>query len=230
MIEKADQQLREWVSSVIKPAEVVLSLPDDETKAPRIGLYLMDLAQAPTPRGSKRPPLQVWLRYLVTASAPQPEEAHRLLGELLLAALEKPESEPPEFEVSTETVPLEAWSALERSPQPSFFLRMTLRRERPQKKVPPVRTSVIISSPMTHLDGIVYGPESTPIMYARVEVASLRLSTYTDAAGRFHFPALPSNAPVSLKVQAKGKEMNVPLTPAEARDAVFEIRLEGLED
>lgn len=230
MIDKADQQLREWVSSVIRPVEAVLSLPDDKTKGIRIGLYLMDLAQAPTPRGTKRPPLQVWLRYLVTAWSPQPEEAHRLLGELLFAALEKPDTEPPEFEVITEPLPVEVWTALGTSPRPSFFLRMPLRRERAQKEAPLVRKPIVITGQMNHLDGIVYGPESEPIMGARVEVAALRLSTHTDAHGRFHFPALPSSAPVSLKVQAKGREINVSLTPAARLDEPLEIRLRGLEE
>jgi uncharacterized protein DUF4255/carboxypeptidase family protein len=230
MIDKADQQLREWVSSVVRPVETVLSLPDDQTKGIRIGLYLMDLAQAPTPRGTKRPPLQVWLRYLVTAWSPQPEEAHRLLGELLFAALEKPETEPPEFEVITEPLPVEVWTALGTSPRPSFFLRMPLRRERTQKQAPLVRTPLVISGQMSHLDGIVYGPESIPIMGARVEVAALRLSTHTDAKGRFHFAALPSSAPISLKVQAKGKEINLSLTPSARRDEPLEIRLQGLEE
>lgn len=230
MIDKADQQLKAWVSSVTSPVEAVLSLPDDDATEIRIVLYLMDLAQAPIPRGTNRPPLQVLLRYLVTAWAPEPEEAHRLLGELLFAALEKPETEPPEFEVITEPLPVEVWTALGTSPRPSFFLRMPLRRERTQKQAPLVRTPIVISTQMNQLDGVVYGPESIPIMGAHVEVSALGLSTYTDAKGRFHFPALPSSAPVNLKVQAKGKEINLSLAPAASRDGPLEIRLQGLEE
>lgn len=233
MIEKADQQIKDWISSVVAGAEVVFGLPDQTATKTQIALYLMDLSQGNVARVNKRPPLQLFLRYLVTAWAPRPEDAHRLLGELIFAALEKPEKEAPEFEVLTEPLPVEAWAVLGVAPQPSFFLRVPLRRERPEPKAPLVRTPVVIKpSPMLPLTGVVYGPEKMPIMGARVEFTALGLVTRTDEQGRFHFSGVPAGAPIKLTLQAKGQRQEVDLSdaPAARGGEPLEIRLHIPED
>ncbi|HKQ79240.1 MAG TPA: Pvc16 family protein [Blastocatellia bacterium] len=233
MIEKADQQVKDWISSVVTGAEIVLGLPDQTATKPQIALYLMDLSQGNVARVNKRPPLQLFLRYLVTVWSPRPEDAHRLLGELIFAALEKPEKEAPEFEVLTEPLPIEAWAVMGVAPQPSFFLRVPLRRERPEPKAPLVRAPVIIQpSPMRPLTGVVYGPEKTPIMGARVEFTALGLVTRTNEQGRFHFTGVPATVPLKLSVQAKGQRQEVDFsgTPAAKGDEPLEIRLHIPED
>src|SRR5262245_53848228 len=97
MIEKIDQEIREWISSTITDTEVVLGLPNDNAEDEQVGLYLMDLSQGNCARVGKIPPLKIDLRYLVTVKSPRTEQAHRILGELILAAIKKPPKEPPEF-------------------------------------------------------------------------------------------------------------------------------------
>jgi hypothetical protein len=227
MIERIGQEIKDWIGSIISGAEVVLGLPSDDAQSAQIGLYLMDLSQSNCARVGKLSPLKINLRYLVTARSPRSEEAHRLLGELIFAALQKPEKEAPEFEVVVEPLPVEAWSALGAAPQPSFFLRSPLRRERPEPAVPTVKEPVVLlPSPMRPLSGVVYGPGDTPIMGARVELLTLGIATRTDEWGRFRFAGVPSNGQLKLLAQAKGQTKEIDYSPG---DEPLEIRLHLLE-
>src|SRR5262245_61721513 len=228
MIERIGQEIRDWIGSVVTGAEVVLGLPGDNAQSGQIGLYLMDLSKSNCARVGKLPPLMINLRYLVTAGSPRPEEAHRLLGELIFAALQKPEKEAPEFEVIVEPLPVEAWAVLGATPQPSFFLRAPLRRERPEPALPMVREPVVLQpSPMRALSGVVYESGGMPIMGARVELLSLGIATRTDEWGRFRFAGVPSNVQLKLLAQAKGRTKEIDYS---AGDGPLEIRLDLLEE
>jgi hypothetical protein len=228
MIEKIGQEIRDWIGSIITGAEVALGLPSNNAQSAQIGLYLMDLSQSNCARVGKLPPFQINLRYLVTVRSPREEEAHRLLGELIFAALQKPEKESPEFEVVVEPLPVEAWAILGTAPQPSFFLRAPLRRERPEKIAPRVKEPVVLQpSPMRALSGVVYEAGGMPIMGARVELLTLGITTRTDESGRFRFAAVPSNGQLKLLAQAKGQTKEIDYSVG---DEPLEIRLHLLEE
>jgi len=228
MIERIGQEIKDWISSVITGVEVALGLPDDGAQSAQIGLYLMDLSQSNCARVGKLSPFKINLRYLVTARSPRAEEAHRLLGELIFAALQKPEKEAPEFEVVVEPLPVEAWAALGAPPQPSFFLRAPLRRERPEPEVPMVTEPVVLQpSPMRMLSGTVYESGGMPIMGARVELLTLGIATRTDEWGRFRFAGVPSNGQLKLLVQAKGQTKEIDYSIG---DEPLEIRLSLMEE
>ena len=228
MIERIGQEIRDWISSTTTGAEVAFGLPDDNAQNAQIGLYLMDLSQSRCAHVGRLSPFKINLRYLVTARSPRPEEAHRLLGELIFAALQKPEKEAPEFEVVVEPLPVEAWAVLGSTPQPSFFLRAPLRLERPEPAIPMVKEPVVLQpSPMRALSGVVYGPGDTPIMGARVELLSLGIATRTDQNGRFRFAGAPSNGQLKLLAQAKGQTKEIDYSTG---DGPLEIRLHLLEE
>jgi hypothetical protein len=228
MIEKIGQEIIDWIGSIITGAEVALGLPSNNAQSAQIGLYLMDLSQSNCARVGKLPPFQINLRYLVTVRSPREEEAHRLLGELIFAALQKPEKESPEFEVVVEPLPVEAWAILGTAPQPSFFLRAPLRRERPEKIAPRVKEPVVLQpSPMRALSGVVYEAGGMPIMGARVELLTLGITTRTDESGRFRFAAVPSNGQLKLLAQAKGQTKEIDYSIG---DEPLEIRLHLLEE
>jgi hypothetical protein len=228
MIEKIGQEIIDWIGSIITGAEVALGLPSNNAQSAQIGLYLMDLSQSNCARVGKLPPFQINLRYLVTVRSPREEEAHRLLGELIFAALQKPEKESPEFEVVVEPLPVEAWAILGTAPQPSFFLRAPLRRERPEKIAPRVKEPVVLQpSPMRALSGVVYEAGGMPIMGARVELLTLGITTRTDESGRFRFAAVPSNGQLKLLAQAKGQTKEIDYSVG---DEPLEIRLHLLEE
>jgi hypothetical protein len=228
MIERIGQEIIDWIGSIITGAEVALGLPSNNAQSAQIGLYLMDLSQSNCARVGKLPPFQINLRYLVTVRSPREEEAHRLLGELIFAALQKPEKESPEFEVVVEPLPVEAWAILGTAPQPSFFLRAPLRRERPEKLAPRVKEPVVLQpSPMRALSGVVYEAGGMPIMGARVELLTLGITTRTDESGRFRFAAVPSNGQLKLLAQAKGQTKEIDYSVG---DEPLEIRLHLLEE
>jgi hypothetical protein len=228
MIEKIGQEIRDWIGSVITGAEVVFGLPDEGARSAQIGLYLMDLSQSNCARVGKLPPFKINLRYLVTVRSPRPEEAHRLLGELIFAALEKSEKEAPEFEVVVEPLPVEAWAVLGAAPQPSFFLQSPLRRDRPEMAAPMVREPVVLRpSPMRVLSGTVLESGGMPIMGARVDILTLGISTRTDERGRFKFAGVPSNGRLKLLAHAKGQTKEIDYSIG---DEPLEIRLHLTEN
>jgi hypothetical protein len=224
MIDQVDQTLIRWVQSILAGSQVLMTPPQASESGEGVGLFLMDAILTPPPRGAKRPPLQIGLRYLVTTWAESPEQAHRMFGDLLFAALESNE-----FEV--ESGPRDVWIAFGVAPRPSFVLRVPLRRERPERIAPLVRAPLVIkSSPLQRLSGIVVGPEEIPIMNARVDLPTLQLSTETDSEGRFEFSAVPGEKQGKLlRVRARGREFSLTTEQAED-DRPLVIRLQLTEE
>jgi hypothetical protein len=226
MIDEIDRHLSDWIGTILKKVEVSLLPPARELKGRGVGLYLLDLTPAPVPRGIRKPPLQIKLRYLVTTHADDPLESHRMLGKLLIAALQESE-----FEVEQEPLPIALWEALQVEPRPSFVLRVPLTHEQPEKLAPPVRLPLVIkSTQFATLTGQVVGPENIPIANARVEVPALELHTHTDSNGRFHFSTVPVDPfPKLLRVRAKGQEFSVDTkqVASAAEPLVIHLQLEG---
>jgi hypothetical protein len=202
-LDEVDQRLKAWVASVVGDVAVSLKAPTASATGSCIGLYLIEVLPGSQPHGGTAPPLTITLRYLVTACAPEPEAAHRLIGELLFAAMADTH-----FEVETAAPAPSIWAAFGMPPQPAFVLRTPLQRKRPQKVAPLVLSPLEMkASPLRALHGIVLGPRDTPVAGARVEVPALGLSASTDATGRFRFRAVPGGpGTITLRIIAKGRE------------------------
>lgn len=225
VIDRVDRQLSQWVTGVAGDSAVTFSVPAGLPAGRGVALHLMELVDKPPPRGGRRPPLQILLRYLVSCWAESAEEAHRLLGELVFAAMENPE-----FEVDLTPVATEVWTAFGVAPRPSFFLCVPLRVERPAKPAPLVRAPLVIkSAPIANLDGVVIGPGDVPVMGARVELPGLQLSTRTDFRGRFHFRSIPAEPALSLRVKVKDQEIAVKARRPSDAKAPLLIRLPKVE-
>ena len=207
-VDQVDRHLEEWIGAVLGKVTVSLTAPKDSQAARGVNLYLLNLVNAPLGRSVKEPPHRIILHYVVTVSETDSHAMHRMLGELMFAAMNLPE-----VEVELEPLSPVVWSALGLVAQPSFVLRVPLLRECPQKLAPPVRKEMIIkSAPLRPLTGRVIGPGDIAIMGARVELPALHLSTATDFRGRFQFVAVPSNPPTKLlRVNAKGRTISVPV-------------------
>jgi len=141
MIDTVDQRLQQWVHSIHDQIEVHFTAPKSGEDIKGIGLYLMEIVILPPPSSTKLPPLQVALRYLVTSWSDRAEDAHRLLGDLIFAAMENPE-----FEVEMQPVPIDVWTAFGVPPRPSFVLRVPLQRERSKPEAKPVRAIRIVTT------------------------------------------------------------------------------------
>jgi hypothetical protein len=138
VIDGMDREIREWASAALGGARVTHAPPGTDAGA-AVSLYLLEMRPAPAARGAERPPQQIALRYLVTAVAAEPEEAHRVLGELVFAAMDRPG-----VDVILEPPPPEVWAAFGVPPQPSFLLEVPLRRARPEREVQRVTGPLVV--------------------------------------------------------------------------------------
>jgi hypothetical protein len=226
MISDIDEQLAGWVGNVLGPVAFSLAPPEQAPADIGVSCYLMELLDNPPLRTTRRPPLQITLRYLVTTWADTAQQAHEMLEELLFATMETPD-----LEVEVEPAEPTMWAALGVAPRPSFFLRVPLRRERPQPGVKLVRQPLGIEAvPIASLQGQVVGLQDVPLAGAVVEIPGLELSTRTDIDGHFQFATLPAGLHVrQLCVRAKGQEICYPLEDPVASDERLLLRFEPSE-
>ncbi|RKH67953.1 carboxypeptidase regulatory-like domain-containing protein [Corallococcus interemptor] len=204
MLDEVDLRMKAWVGRIATDAPVYLGVPDRESLEKGVCLYLLELGPAPLTRAGKRAGLQFTVCYLVTVGAETPERAHRLLGDLVFAAMSDKE-----LEVDLSPVPAALWAGLRSVPRPAFRLRVQVRKEQPLAEV---RCLSLVggASRQTPLLGQVVGPGDVPIPDAWVALPALHLSTRTDAQGHFHFPRPAHGETLGrLEVRAEGELLSV---------------------
>lgn len=224
MIEQTDQLLKEWVGNVLGQVAVSFAPPADKPNGEGISLYLLELLPTPPASGSRVSPRQFSVRYLVSTWADDPIKAHRLLGELTLAAMAHEE-----MEVDLEAVSAEIWNAFHITPRPAFYLRLLVRQARPEPDARYVKQPLVLQAgPAITLVGRVEGPGAIPLAGARVELPSLNRATYTNARGQFSFATIPVDLPIHLIVKAKGRTQpaTVDRPTSEANPAIISLTLD----
>jgi hypothetical protein len=223
LIQETDRALCDWVGSVLpKSKGKVLLEPSTDGQPADVLLRLIELADMPPARGTRRPPLQVLLRYLVTVGGADASEMHGRLGDLLFAAMEHPD-----YEVELGSVAPSAWAALGTAMQPSFVLAVPVRKPVPEAPAKLVKGPLDVrGSIVSHLDGVVLGPGDVPVPDAFIEFPALGLAERSDTRGRFRFAAVPSGpGPYQLRVRAKAGEFPFSVDNAD-RDEPVELRLD----
>ena len=218
--------LRDWVRSVDPTAQFTLDPPVGERSGHGASVYLLEVAPRPPARGAIRPPLQLWLRYLVTTWADDPADGHRLLLDLAFAAMEQPD-----IEVLAEPMPAATWTAIGAIAQPSFVLRAALRRDRPEEPAKPVLLPLRIdAAPRIVVSGVVLDGRDSPLVGATVGVVGLDHTTLTDRRGRFRLHGVPGSPVDSrLRIRAKGVELIVPVPTKPDLAQAMVIHLDPLE-
>lgn len=208
LIDEVDASLKAWAQNVAGQAEVSLGQPSSRPGT-GVNLYLLGMQGKPALRGGQGPPpVQVGLRYLVTTWSDAAEQAHRLLGELVLAAIADPD-----LDVDLEGLPPNAWAAFQLPPQPAFVIIAVLRQARTTPPAKLVRELSLKWSQMTPLAGTVLGPTDTALADATVELPALGLTTETDWRGQFRFASVPPAPAVKqLVVRARGRDLAVAVT------------------
>lgn len=210
MIDAIDRELQEWLKATVPKTTVSFAAPPAEAgDKPVVSCYLLALATAPPTRGAATggpAPQQFALRYLISVSASVAEEAHRVLGPLVFAAMDRPGCE-----VELDMLPADLWLALGVVPRPSFMLRVPLRLARPEPSVGVVLHPIVINhSPLRSLIGRVVGPGDVPLAGARLDLPSLHLSTRSDHRGHFTFPPIPADPlPKELVITARGRVLRI---------------------
>ena len=227
MIEDVDRRLEQWIASVLGPLQVTFVPPVATVNRPTVSVYLLAVFHVPVGRPMRNePPIKIVLRYLMTPMAEDPLEAHRLLSQLLLAAVGNAE-----WEVESDPLPAPAWLGLGLGIRPALLLRVPVRQERPVKVVPRVTSTLVIHhSPLGSLTGRIVGPGGVSIMGALVEVPGLSVSTRTDSNGHFVFPSIPLLPRVkALRVNARGRSVQVDLDRPGKPDNRLTIELKESE-
>lgn len=201
VIREIDEGLERWVASVVGgTVNISLGPPAIAENKSSVGLYLLEVSEIPPASGSKPAPFQIELRYLVTASAPDPKDEHELLEALIFAAMERPETK-----VDLKPLTSEEWSAFELAPRPSFSMRVPLRKERVLPVAKRVTQELVIKpARLRPLDGLVLGPGDVPLFGAEVELPSTHARARTDLAGKFEFGATPVTEEIELIIRFKG--------------------------
>jgi hypothetical protein len=230
-IESVQEQLKQWVCSVLGQVTISLEAPGSSSEQD-INLYLIALDHAPPARGSYRPPLQIVLHYLVTTWFEEPELAQKLLLQLAFAGMEHAE-----YDVLFEPMRAEGWLAFGIVPRPSFILQVPLHLERPEPEVELVRALPEWQKvPLRALFGQVVIPireADVPLMGARVELLGLNLATRTNKQGCFRFPAVPAEPRCKrLRVRAKRRvrEFSVDIQDVVSETEPLVIRFQHTEE
>ncbi len=229
-IGEIQDELADWVRSALGKEKVELAWgpPPAAAKSPTVSVTLIGIVPTPIPRTAERPPLKLTLRYLLSAQAPDPKDAQRLLAVLAFAAMDQTP-----WSVEPGSLSAELWQALAVPLQPSIVLDVPLLRERPAPHVGRVRVPLVLrTASLRTISGTVLGPGDLPIMGARVDLPSLGQAARTDHLGRFRLPGIPTDpTPTDLRVRAKGVETTVDLsTLAPSGDQPLIIHLNQLED
>jgi hypothetical protein len=165
------------------------------------------------------------LRFLVSAWSSDAGAANDVLLRLAFSGMEQVN-----WEIETEAIPLQGWQAFGIAPRPSFVLRMPLRLERPRPAFKRVRSTRVESSVLAHLQGVVLGPNDIPVTGAKVEVPSQQRWTETDQRGGFILPGVTLSPAESLRIRARGKQMEVVADGLADSAQPLTIRFASLED
>jgi hypothetical protein len=222
-ISDADARLADWVASLLSDVPVTFEPPTGAPEGRGVSLYLFEVRPQAAAR-TRTPPLQAMLRYLVTTWAPTQQEAHGLLGDLLLAAMADSD-----IEVDSEPVSLDVWPMFSTAPKPSFVLHLAVRRERNVAPVRMVRQRLVVqTASLKAVEGTIVGPGDVPMAGARVEIPLSNQATVTDRRGRFSFPAVAAGPyGTTLRILARNRELTF-TTEAHDEEPLV-IRFEPLE-
>lgn len=222
MIEKADEEVTKWARAVLPTVDVTLGPPVQESDAPAVSLHLLELSHLPPARGAGPVGMQASARYVVTTAAADAETAHRLLGTLLFAAMERPD-----FDVGYHPVPPGLWAGAEVIPRAAFTLGVRLRIEPHVDPVPLVRGPLVVNgTPIGPLVGTVVGPGDIPVADAFIRLPALSASTRSDHRGRFRFATVPYGVPTDILVRAKASEFPFTIaSPPDSEPVVLRLAL-----
>src|SRR5947207_2475668 len=182
----------------------------------------MDVIPSPPPRTARKVRLQVSLRYLVSTWSDDPAGAHKLLSDLLFAALANPD-----FSVEPGPIPIEMWTSLGIPPRAAFLMRVPLAKDLPERKSKYVRQVVLQTSPGTSVTGLVMGPGDVALSGALVQLPALNLAVRTDPRGRFQFSNIPAESSDQiLRVSAKGREQSFRMAEHMGSDGIVRIQFQ----
>jgi hypothetical protein len=222
-IETADSVLLALASSAAPGVRVSLGPPpSDSIEAAGVSIYLLSFVARRATHAANGTMTEYGLRYVVTASAPDPGVAHRLLVALLLDATERPD-----MEVDVEPPPLDLWAGFGVAPQPCFSIEVPLRHQRVRVPAPLVRQPLVVrTTGVRSVRGVLLANDDQPVAGAEVALAGARHAVATDHRGHFQLEgAVAADGPPTLQVTARGRQLLAVAEPTEAGEVIVRIDL-----
>src|SRR5438270_1040630 len=193
-------RLKSWVAEIQGDAQWTLALPagnsSGKTAQVQVVTYLLEILRAPVARSEQPAPLQMSLRFLVSAWCGDAAAANDVLLRLAFSAMEQAN-----WELEPEPMTPQGWQAFSIAPRPGFILRVPLRVERPRPAFKRVRSTRIEGGVLRGLQGVVLGPDDVPVPGAKVEVPSQQRWAETDQQGGFILPGLALSPAETLLVR-----------------------------
>ncbi len=223
MLDEVDRRLRDWVGSVLRDVpSVSFDAPGAEGSSDGVGVFLYELAPTPRSTSSRRDdPHQFMATYVISTWGDDPISAHRWLGELAFAALDKAD-----WEVDFHPVSPMLWNSVGASPRPSFRISVPVMRAQPKAPVPLVRQELEFDFvPMGSIIGKVVGPNGIRIAGATVQVPGLNKTVTTSYDGIFILKGVPSTESVTIRVSAKNLVHTATVPPGHSLEEPITITL-----
>ena len=210
----ADDVTREivaWVQECLPELPVRILVSDDVERRPGITVQLANIAPLPGPR-TDRASFVLAIDYLISVQSKDPLAAHRAVGELVFAALQRPD-----LEICQASAIAAVGERQDNHALPGVLIRAKLARDRVFDQAPLVRRPPVVEAEgVVPLEGIVLGPNDIPVPDATVEITALGASVLTDGRGRFRFAAAPSGSkPVKLSARKRAAHAYVDAGPGE---------------
>jgi hypothetical protein len=224
-IQDANAKLCKWAEEACPGAHATLNPPGAESQpnGSGISIYLLEVGAWPAVLSGARPPLQLYLRYLVTAQDGDTQKQHEILNALAFSALDS------NLHLESEAFPVTLWPALGIRPQPSLLLRVAIQRERETPAVNLVRQMPELTiMPASELLGVVMDSNERPLERCSVEVLPFNLSTDTDCQGRFRFAVVPRySSGVAIRVRSPLGEHLFPLESGAQLASPLKLRIDN---
>ncbi len=223
MLAAAEKHLSQWAKDVLRGVEVLFDTPGEASSQRSVVCFtLLQLTAAPKSACLRDRAVGLDLQYLVTTQAKSISRAGALLAELLVAAMGSPV-----LRVTGQQPPPALWQGFGLAPRPSLVVELPVTIERPQPSAKPVLEPLVVRyANLEPLEGVVLGPNDTPLPGVVVELPALSLRTRTDLAGRFRLEAVPAregSEPFSLRVA--GRQIDLP-----AGQKPVAVRLDSREE
>ncbi len=220
-LDEIEGRLRAWVAR-IEPAAAVAIGPADRTAELGVSFQLLGMASHREPRGRLRPPVRLWLRYLVTTWAGDAGRAERLLVNLALDATEQPD-----LEVDFRARRIDV-GPVPPAPSPSFEIRLLITRSRTAPAAKRVLEPLIVRGAQSvRVAGTVLGPGDVPIAGAIVGVVGIDAAATTDGRGHFVIQRVPrTDTPARIRVRAKGVDAVFAVPGSDEEAAEMSVRLD----
>lgn len=200
------QEIVGWIADLAEGVSVSAAAMSQEPAPEGIEVRLIGGNPRAVPRAPGRKSAVLALDYLVTLRFADPITEHKLWSDLAFAAIDTDL-----VELATDRAVDEVCRALGLKPGCALLLRAEARHDVVLPRAPLVRHPPLTTvGELYEAEGIVAGPDGTPISGALVILDGSNRTALTGADGRFRF-AVPAGSTATASARSRAREVTAPL-------------------